>query len=532
MAAAFTFTGAQFIGRHRSSEGTSTLQGKNPINGEQLDEKFFEATVAEVDQALTLAKKASEQPLSAQQCSDLLNAIAEEIEGLGQPLLDRCHLETALPFPRLEGERGRTCFQLRTFAKLVEQGWHLDARIDTADPDRSPIPKPDVRSLKVPIGPVVIFGASNFPLAFSVAGGDTASALAAGCPVVVKAHEAHPGTSEMIAHAIAAAVERCGIHPGYFSMLYGQGPTIGQALVNHPQTTAVGFTGSLKAGKAIFDAAQQRPVPIPVYAEMGSVNLVLMLPGALKEQGDELAKGLVGSVTLGVGQFCTNPGVVATLTEQATSAQFRESVTEGITQCSPGVMLNDSVFSGYQKSREQLAQIPGVKQLAASTEKNQEALAAQAMLFAADVETLLSNADALEEVFGPSTLLTQGNAKQLEQLVEVLPGQLTGTVFGTDEDFEQFSSVITKLQSRVGRVICNAFPTGVEVCHAMNHGGPFPATTDVRSSSVGTRAVDRFLRPLCYQGWPNKQLPVELQDENPRGIRRLVNGEWTSAKTI
>jgi len=523
-----TPNGANLVAGERSSRGDKIFSVKNPATGAALPGEFVEATAGEIDEALYAASEAAATGLSAQQIADLLNGIADSIESRREAILARCHEETALPQGRLEGECGRTCGQLRLFAGLVEAGWHLDARIDTAQPERQPLPRPDIRSMKVPLGPVAVFGASNFPLAFSVAGGDTASALAAGCPVVVKSHEGHPGTSELVAEAVTAAISESDIPPGYFSLLHGSGAEVGQALVRHPATAAVGFTGSHRAGRAIFDAAAARDVPIPVFAEMGSINMVLLLPGALEGDYDSLAAGLAGSVTLGAGQFCTNPGLVVDTSGSDNRDAFMQALAQQIAEHTPAPMVNASVFRGYNAAREKLAGIDGVKSLAESAPADAW-LATRAALYTTSVDVMLKDDRVLEEVFGPATLAASGSLEQVAQLIERLPGQLTASVFGDEADFERCRPVLVALQRRVGRLIRNGFPTGVEVCHAMHHGGPYPATSDGRTTSVGSRAVDRFLRPLCYQDWPDGELPPELQNRNPRGIIRLVDGIFSDA---
>lgn len=521
-----TLTGQNFIGKNPSAAGTSTFHAINPATGEALQPAFHEATTDEVDAAVQQAATAFQvyRKKSGEERAMFLEAIAEEIlalEGLGQ----RYTAESGLPEGRFQGERGRTVFQLRLFAQLLREGSWVDARIDPALPDRQPLPRPDVRSMEQAIGPVGVFGASNFPLAFSVAGGDTASALAAGCTVVVKAHPAHPGTCELVATAILAAAEKTGMPNGVFSMVHGTSTAVGMAIVQHPTIKAVGFTGSFRGGKALFDAAAQRPEPIPVYAEMGSTNPVFILPNALRQNGGDIAKGLAASVTLGVGQFCTNPGLTI-LEKTAVASGFLDNLSQNIQASAAGVMLTVGIQQAYERGVSELAQQNGVQNLA----KGQAASAAirgEANLFTVDATDFLSNKKLEEEVFGPSTLAVQTSTRdELMQVAAKLGGHLTASVFGTPEDLENYQDLLDLLAQKVGRLILNAYPTGVEVCHAMIHGGPYPATTDSRTTSVGTAAITRFTRPVCFQGFPQNLLPEELKDDNPLGIWRLWDGAW------
>ncbi|HTA95524.1 MAG TPA: aldehyde dehydrogenase (NADP(+)), partial [Verrucomicrobiae bacterium] len=437
-------------------------------------------------------------------------------------LIKRANLETALPEQRLIGERARTVNQLKMFAEIVREGSWTEATIDRAIPDRKPLPKPDLRRMLIPLGPVVVFGASNFPLAYSVAGGDMASALAAGCPVVVKAHPAHPGTSEMVARAIQSAAEATKMPDGVFSMLHGANE-ISLHLVKHPATKAVGFTGSLQGGRALFNAAAARPEPIPVYAEMGSTNPVFILPNALKKNGGAIAEGLMQSVTLGVGQFCVNPGLVfgrqsddwKTFVERA--GQLANAVV-------PGVMLHKGIHERFEKGAEHFQKISGVNVAGKSSTEAKERAAA--IVFATDAKTFQQQSTLHEELFGPSTVLVScGTTEELETIARNLSGQLTATIHGTDEDLAQHQNLIAILQQKAGRLVFNQFPTGVEVCPSMQHGGPYPATTDSRSTSVGAYAIKRFARPVCFQNFPDAALPVELKNKNSRNIWRLVDNQ-------
>jgi len=511
--------GNNFIGQRLSALGTATFTGTEAATGKALEAMFHEAAPGELIQAADLADSAAApyRAVPAARRAEFLERIAEELLALGDDWIAIAHAESGLPKARLTGERARTINQLKLFAEVIREGSWADIRIDTAQPDRKPLPRPDLRRMLIPLGPVAVFGASNFPFAFSVAGGDTASALAAGCPVVVKAHPAHPGTSELAAQAILAAAKALGMPDGVFSMLHG-GAEISLALLRHPQITAVGFTGSLKAGRALYDAAAARPVPIPIYAEMGSVNPVFVLPGALKERGAALAAGLAQSVTLGVGQFCTNPGLVVGLRSDALSG-FQTEVAQAAGKTPPGVMLTPRIREAYDAGRARLEQTAGV---------TRETSDSHASVFSVPADILLNTPTLAEEVFGPSTLMVAcTDPAQMAAVAHGLEGQLTATVHGTSEDFAAFADVIAILETRVGRILFNSFPTGVEVSPAMQHGGPYPASTDSRTTSVGTAALLRFARPVCWQDAPESLLPVALRDRNPDGLWRLVNSRWT-----
>ncbi len=511
-----------------SATGTQQIQALNPATGATLEGAFTLATEQEINRALEAAQEAfaGYRRKTAQQRAGFLRAIGEQITALGPTLIERAMAETGLPQVRLEGERGRTVGQLNKFADTLLEGSWVEARIDRAQPERTPLPRPDVRSMCIPLGPVAVFGASNFPLAFSVAGGDTASALAAGCPVIVKAHPSHPGTSELVAGAIAAAAQKTGMPAGVFSMLHG-GVHESRMLVQHPLLKAVGFTGSLKAGRALFDLAAARPEPIPVYAEMGSVNPVFILPDYLKTKGAEIAPGLCGSVTLGVGQFCTNPGLVITTNSEGLPG-FLETLGQHIQNSPAGTMLNAGINAAYESGLAALARRPGVTVLAegqGATGQNQ----GTAALLRVSAAHFLEDTQLQEEVFGPSTLVVAGeNAGQLGQVIAALHGQLTATIYGTEQDFRDFPDLIDQLAQKAGRLLFGGFPTGVEVCDAMVHGGPYPATTDSRSTSVGTAAIFRFVRPVAFQNFPDALLPEALRAENPAEIFRLVDGVWTA----
>jgi NADP-dependent aldehyde dehydrogenase len=521
--------GSNFIGAQLSSAGPTTFFGFDPRAGRQLDTPFHEATQEEIGQALHLAAKAF--PILRQSTPQLiagfLQRIAVEIEQLGDRLIDQAASETGLGRERLIGERGRTVSQLRLFAGLVQDGSFLDARIDPALPDRKPLPRPDLRRMLIPLGPVVVFGASNFPLAFSVAGGDTASAFAAKNPVVVKGHPAHPGTSELVAGAVVRAVQAAGLPDGTFSLINARDPSISLALVRHPLTKAAAFTGSLRAGRAIFEAATQRPDPIPAYVEMGSTNPVFLLPGALQARTDALVRELTASVNLGSGQFCTCPGLIFALDDN-TFANFREKLSEAFRQSAPATMVHPAVLKGYEDGISRVSKVHSVGENRSRQIADPQKTEAAPVLFETDSSTWLANDALADEVFGPSTILVRGESEdQLLRIAESLPGSLTATVHATPEDLKKYRNLIALLETKSGRIIFNGYPTGVEVSHAMHHGGPYPSTADPKFTSVGTAAVFRFLRPLCYQDFPDEALPIELQRSNPRKIWRLVDGQFT-----
>ena len=521
------------------------LHGKNVIAGEAISAadgyltargdlaEFEEATEAQVDLAFAAAENAFHEfrRTSAVRRAAFLERIGEEIESLGDDLLTAANIETSLPIAeRLAGERARTVNQLKMFATLIREGSWVDARIDRGVPDRKPLPKPDVRRMLIPMGPVAVFGASNFPLAFSVAGGDTASALAAGCPVVFKAHPAHPATSELVAGAIARAAKENRIPPGVFSLLQSTRNAIAIAVVKHPQSRAAAFTGSLRAGRALFDAASSRPEPIPVYAEMGSINPVFLLPGALTERADAIAQGLKTSVMLGGGQFCTSPGLAVGIGSPQFT-RFSESLQELLKAAQPPTMLHPGIVQSFESGVKRIRAIEGVQTIPSSSSADNRKLEALPLMFATDFGTFMKHPVLGEELFGPSTLVVRCESRdEMLATARSLEGHLTATIHGTAEDLAEYSALIAILENKVGRLIFNGFPTGVEVCPSMQHGGPYPSTTDSRSTSVGTAAILRFARPVAYQNFPQAALPIELQDENPRGIWRLVDGHPTREK--
>lgn len=515
--------GTSLIGFSRSSEGANTLHGNNPVTGEALEPFYASVTDSEFERAMALAKKAFPTycALPGAKRAEFLRAIAAKLEAIVDDFAERGPLETALPEARMRGETSRTCGQLRMFADLVEEGSWVNARIEHAQLDRAPIPKPDVRSMLAPLGPVAVFCASNFPLAFSVAGGDTASALAAGCPVVVKAHQSHPGMAEIVGNCVIAAAQETGMPEGVFSLLFGE-RQLGQNLVSHPAIQAVGFTGSRGGGTALMKIAAERKQPIPVYAEMSSINPVVFLPSALSQNGALLAEGFFGSLTLGVGQFCTNPGLV--FIPEVGGEGFFDKLSSLIAEGAGATMLNAGICKSYLDRVKELKNANGVEVLAYGTDTEGQATP---IVLTVGLEDFLSQPDLQDECFGPAALIVKSPSEEIPTALSALEGQLTGSIFGSDEELAASGALITALQNRVGRLIFNQFPTGVEVCHSMVHGGPFPATSDGRSTSVGTLAIERFCRFAAWQNFPEAALPAELQDSNPLNIFRLLNGEYT-----
>ena len=488
---------------------------------------FNDATIQQVDEALKSAWTAFHiyRKYSLKQRAGFMRSIAKQIELLGDDLLIIAGKETNLPEARLRGERGRTIFQLNSYADACERGEWLEARIDTAIPDKSP-PKPDIRKMLVPLGPVVVFGAANFPFAYSTAGGDTATAFAAGCPVIVKAHPAHAQTSELVASAIAKAVKECQLPEGAFAHVHGQSFEVGRALVEHPYTKAVGFTGSLTGGKQLFDWANQRKEPIPVFAEMSSVNPVFLLPGKMSVSATEVAKQYAGSITLGVGQFCTNPGLLIGL-EGADLDTFTETLASEIKTIAPAAMLHEGICKNYADKKAQALSQPGIEIIAVS-ETEPKALQGTPTVAAVTADDFIKNPVLHQEVFGPYSLIIKcKDMQQMTQVAKHIEGQLTATLMATEADVKSNPELVDAVQNICGRFILNGVPTGVEVCLSMQHGGPFPSTTDSRFSSVGADGIKRFVRPVAYQGWSNELLPDALKNENPLSIWRTVNDELT-----
>lgn len=506
--------GLSFIGSGRSQPDDQTFQAINPATGASLPPDYYGASEAEVNRACELAASAFRvfRKTSTAQRAAFLRAIADEIEALGDVLLERYVAESGLPGGRAQGERGRTCGQLRLFADTIESGSAHRTVIAPGDPERQPLPKPDLRLRYVGVGPVAVFGPANFPLAFGVAGGDTASALAAGCPVVVKAHSSHPGTSELVGLAVSRAVARCNLPEGVFSLIFGSGRSVASLLVKHPAIQAVGFTGSERVGRQLFDWACSRPQPIPVFAEMSSINPVLLLPGALAERSAAIAEGLYGSVTMGVGQFCTNPGLIL-LPEGDAANTFAEALASHMGSYEQAPMLNESGCVSYHEGLHKLAKLPVVETLMLPAQKEgTSGFVAGAALFRVRAADFLSHPELHAEVFGPATLLVScADVATMSEIVHKLGGQLTISVHANQADIKVSADWIADLEVKTGRIVFNGFPTGVEVSPAMVHGGPYPATTDARFTSVGTRSIDRFLRPVCYQDFPVDCLPEDLR---------------------
>jgi NADP-dependent aldehyde dehydrogenase len=520
-------TGELFIASTRVKRDGEGFKAIAAATGAEIEPAFSVATPEDVEAACAAAEAAFPiySNLPREDRAKFLEAIAEEIEALGDTLVERAMQESGLPQARLTGERGRTANQLRLFAKEIRLGEYLRARVDHAIPDRQPAPKPDLRLRMIPLGPVTVFGASNFPLAFSVAGGDTASALAAGCPVIVKGHSAHPGTSELVAGAITRAAEKTGMPKGVFSLINGAGNSVGSALVTDPRIKAVGFTGSRGGGTALMKLAANRPVPIPVYAEMSSINPVFLLPAALEARAEALGTAYVASVTMGAGQFCTNPGLVLALQSPALD-RFVTAASDAMTCAAPQTMLTPGIHKAYQSGVARWASAPAIKLLAEGQEPNGPT-SGQGALFTMTGADFIADPSHAEEVFGATSLLVRcADLDEMLKVVALLEGQLTATLHLDEGDTEVAQKLVPILERLVGRILANGWPTGVEVTDAMVHGGPYPSTADGRSTSVGTLAIDRFLRPVSYQDLPAALLPVELRDGDA-GIPRRIDGKPT-----
>ncbi|NNK60881.1 MAG: aldehyde dehydrogenase (NADP(+)) [Flavobacteriaceae bacterium] len=524
-------TGKNYIGNKLSAKGTIHYKTFNPKLNIENEHEFTEANLQEIDEAVQLASHAFKEfrTCSGKKKAQFLRAIADEILKLDEELVQVYCSETGLPEGRARGERGRTVGQLRSFADLVEKGDWVDASIDTAEPERKPIPKPDLRKMLIPLGPVVVFGASNFPLAYSTAGGDTAAALAAGCPVIVKSHPMHAGTGELVASAIIKAAQNTNMPNGVFSNINSSGIEVGQKLVAHPGIKAVGFTGSINGGRALFDLASQREEPIPVFAEMGSINPVVILPKALHEKGESLAKTYAGSITLGTGQFCTNPGLILGI-ESDELSKFIKNLADEIIKIEPSCMLHPNIIGAYEKNKSKAVNQPDLH-LVADYESDVQANFARQAISTVEGSIFLNNPTLHQEVFGPFSMVVQCKSiEELTLIISKLEGQLTGTLIAENDEANNFRSVIDALQNRVGRIIYNGVPTGVEVCPSMVHGGPYPASTDSRFTAVGIKSINRWVRPFSFQDWPNHLLPDELKNENPNQILRTVNGNLTTDK--
>ncbi|WP_224487760.1 aldehyde dehydrogenase (NADP(+)) [Robertkochia flava] len=523
------------------------MHGKNLINGQWTAESktvfktfnpgmnsanewiFYEASPEEIDQAVNAATHAfaTYKNFSGSKKAAFLEAISEELEFLRKEIVHAYCLETGLPEGRANGELGRTINQLLMFATLVKEGSWVEASIDTAQPERTPVPKPDIRKMLLPIGPVAVFGASNFPLAFSTAGGDTASALAAGCPVIVKSHPLHAGTGELVATAIKKAMDKLHVPRGVFANLNSRDKTVGEHLVGHPGIRAVGFTGSFAGGTALAQLAQQRPEPIPVFAEMGSVNPVILLPSALRENAEYWAGQLAGSINLGAGQFCTNPGVIIA-TEGPELDAFCDHLSKAAAQQPAQCMLHPDIFERFRVGYQRLLSKPTVE-MAAGNDTTVTANHGNLILASVQAKDLLADEELMEEVFGPFSILVRcADENEKNQVISNMKGQLTISILGNEKELSEHKDLIDQARERTGRVIINGVPTGVEVCPSMQHGGPYPSTTDSRFTSVGTGAIRRWVRPVAFQSFPEALLPGEIQNSNPFGIFRTVNGTITN----
>ncbi|WP_250433210.1 aldehyde dehydrogenase (NADP(+)) [Hanstruepera flava] len=521
-------TGKNYIGNKLSARGSKTFRTFNPQTNSENDTVFTEATTDEIDEAVSLASEAFKTycNISGEIKANFLNAIADNIMDLGDTLIKTYCSESGLPEGRAKGERGRTVGQLQMFANLVKEGSWVEASIDTGIPEREPAPKPDLRKMHIPLGPVVVFGASNFPLAYSTAGGDTAAALAAGCPVLVKSHPMHAGTGELVASAIVKAAQKTGMPNGVFSNLNSSGIEVGEQLVKHSGVKAVGFTGSIRGGRALYDLASQREEPIPVFAEMGSINPVIILPEALQSRNESLAKTYASSITLGTGQFCTNPGLILGIKGEILSA-FIQNLSNEIVKIEPSCMLHPNIIGAYENNKQKAITQQNIS-VVADYESDVQTNYARQTVTTVEGETFLNNSTLHQEVFGPYSLVVQcEDTNQLEQIITKLEGQLTGTLIAEDGEAKNYSQIVSALQNRVGRLIYNGVPTGVEVCPSMTHGGPYPASTDSRFTAVGIQSIKRWVRPFSYQDWPNELLPDALKNENPLGISRLVNNIQT-----
>jgi alpha-ketoglutaric semialdehyde dehydrogenase len=523
-------TGRSIIGYHTGSSTGAVLDGVNPSTGEILEPPFYSASETDLNSALELAAEAflEYSRIDNHERAWFLRSVADNLMDFGDCFVDRAVSESGLTVARVRNERERTCFQLHFFANMVADGSWVDARIDRADSGRLPSPKLDIRSMLRPLGPVAVFCASNFPLAFSVAGGDTASVLASGNPAIVLAHYSHPGTAEFAGVAIRDAAQKHHLPDGVFSLLYDSGHNIATALVKHPAVKAVGFTGSRAGGTALMRAASTRNEPIPFYAEMSSINPVFIFPSALKSRSKTIAAELHAAATLGVGQFCTNPGVVIAIGQ---SDAFVSQFTKLMNSTKGATMLNQNIAHSYSSGvseRAAQANIIVRSHIAEATKDAEHECNAEPVVFETDIQTWLTNRSLQNEIFGPTTLLVRTSGQEdLIDLARVLEGNLTATVLGDSDDLLDFSDFIAFLEQKAGRIIFNGSPTGVEVCEAMVHGGPYPATSDGRSTSVGGRAILRFTRPVCYQNFPDEALPRELQEANPLRIRRIEDGRAT-----
>ena len=524
-------SGLHFIAGSSEAGSGETFQASNPATDVGLEPVYAEASAEQVARACDAAALAAPTLAATdpKKRASLLRAIAAGLAELGDQLVERVQSETALPAARVEGERARTMMQLRQFADLLDDGSWVDARIDHADAARAPMPKPDLRRMSLPLGPVVVFGASNFPLAYSVAGGDTASALAAGCPVIVKGHPAHPGTSEMVGRVIAEAVSKLDLPPGTFSLLHGRSTATGGGLVQNDAVKAVGFTGSHLGGRALHDLAAARREPIPVFAEMGSANPLVVLPKAMKNRGSQIAEQVAASALLAQGQFCTSPGMILWLDGDGAD-NLSEVLRDRLCNAPTGPTVHANIRSGYERALEEMQSLPVDVERAQHDGQLGKAEVCPAFLRATP-EALRDHERLRSEIYGPALLsVACRTMEEMTTVIDSLDGHLTATVHGDEDDFVNHAPVLQALRTKVGRIIANGVPTGVEVSSAMVHGGPYPAASDARYSAVGTSSIQRWVRPACWQDWPEELLPVELRDSNPLGIQRLVDGKLEAAR--
>ena len=519
-------TGNLLIGQQSVQGANGAIKAVNASTGAAVEPAFGGATLADLDRACALAWSAFDvyRETAPEARAKFLETIAQNILDIGDDLIERCMIESGLPRPRLEGERGRTVGQLRMFADVVRNGDYLGVRIDPPQPERKPLARVDLRLRHIGVGPVAVFGASNFPLAFSVAGGDTASALAAGCPVIAKAHSAHPGTAELVGRAVQKAVKDCGMPEGTFSLLYDSGRDIGQGLIKDNRVKAAGFTGSRGGGTALMKLAAERAEPIPIYAEMSSINPVLLFPAALSNRVDAIARGFVQSLVLGAGQFCTNPGLVLAV-DGPDLDKFIEAASAALKETSAQTMLTPGIHKAYEGAVEKAASHAEVQTVARGLEA-QGGNQGQAALFVTTADAFRKNLELQDEIFGASSLVVRcPDIAAMRELVESLEGQLTAALQIDEADYADARTFVPALERRTGRILVNGFGTGVEVGHAMVHGGPYPSTADGRSTSVGSLAINRFLRPVSYQDLPEALLPDALRTDNPLRLNRRIDGK-------
>ncbi|MGB1042313.1 MAG: aldehyde dehydrogenase (NADP(+)) [Tenacibaculum sp.] len=523
-------TGKNFVGNELKALGNKTYTTFNPQKNKENPTVFTEATNDEINEAVKLATKAfiDFKNKTGNEKAHFLNTIAEEINAVNNLLITTYCNESGLSINRAKAEIKRTIFQLHSFASLIQEGSWVNASINIK---KETVPKSDIRKINIPIGPIAVFGASNFPLAYSTAGGDTAAALAAGCPVIVKSHPMHAGTGEIVASAIIKAVKKTGMPNGVFSNLNSSGIEVGQQLVMHPQIKAVGFTGSIKGGRALLDLAAKRKEPIPVFAEMGSTNPVILLPKSVENKTETIVKNLSESITNDAGQFCTNPGLILGIKSNALS-EFINALTASLNKKQAACMLHPTIVAAYERNKTSIINQNGVIKVS-ENKTHTHTNYATPIITTVQGNTFLENPTLHQEVFGPFSIVVQcDNTEQLEKIITNLEGQLTGTLVSDENEITEYSSLIAALQNRVGRIIFNGVPTGVEVCASMVHGGPYPASSDSRFTAVGTNSIKRWVRPFSYQNWPNELLPDALKNSNPLQILRYVNGKFTKEEIM